>query len=350
MRRHGEALAGADVERDALPPPRIDAEPDGGEGLDLRIGGDAALLAIAAELSAHDVAGLERGDGLQDFHLLVAQRLAVHPRRRLHREVAQHLEQVVLDDVADRAGRVVEAAAALDAEVLRHRDLHALDVGAIPERLEDRIREADEQHVVNGPLAEVMVDPEDVALDERAEQDPIQLARRGEVLAEWLLDDDAGALRAARSRQLLDDGSEQRRRDREVVRGMCARRQARAGAPRTSPGPGSRRRHSAAVRTACRTPSRSRPPCFSTLSCARARNWSSVQPALATPMTGTSSWPRLAMACSAGKIFLYARSPVAPKNTSASERVSAIAVSHRHFVVGFQIFNLLPPFNPPPPL
>ena len=55
-------------------------------------------------------------------------------------------------------------------------------------------------------------------LDERAEQDPIQLARRGEVLAEGLLDDDAGAVRAARSRQLLHDRSEQRRRDREVVR------------------------------------------------------------------------------------------------------------------------------------
>src|SRR6185436_13838385 len=56
--------------------------------------------------------------------------------------------------------------------------------------------------------------------------------------------------------------------------------------------------------------------------CARARNWSSVQPALATPMTGTFSSPRAAIACSDGKIFLYARSPVAPKNTSASERVA----------------------------
>src|SRR5215468_9038637 len=36
-------------------------------------------------------------------------------------------------------------------------------------------------------------------------------------------------------------------------------------------------------------------------------------------MTGVLRWPRFAMACSDGKIFLYARSPVAPKNTSASE-------------------------------
>ena len=48
-------------------------------------------------------------------------------------------------------------------------------------------------------------------------------------------------------------------------------------------------------------------------------SWSRLQPALATPMTGTSRWPRLTIACSDGKIFLYARSPVAPKNTRASE-------------------------------
>ena len=46
------------------------------------------------------------------------------------------------------------------------------------------------------------------------------------------------------------------------------------------------------------------PPCFSRLSRARARSWSRFQPALATPMTGTSRWPRFTIAWSAGKIFL----------------------------------------------
>src|SRR5712692_4436172 len=44
-------------------------------------------------------------------------------------------------------------------------------------------------------------------------------------------------------------------------------------------------------------------------------------------MTGTSRCPRRAIACSAGKIFLYARSPVAPKKTSASEWEASIAFS-----------------------
>ena len=63
----------------------------------------------------------------------------------------------------------------------------------------------------------------------------------------------------------------------------------------------------------------SNPPCFSTLSLARALNRSRLQSSRATPTTGTLSVPRFTMACSAGKIFLYARSPVAPKNTNVSE-------------------------------
>src|SRR5256714_14840744 len=71
------------------------------------------------------------------------------------------------------------------------------------------------------------------------------------------------------------------------------------------------------------------PPCFSTLSRARAFSWSKFQPAFATPMTGTSSRPCCTIACNDGKIFLYARSPVAPKKTSASERGASIIVSLR---------------------
>src|SRR5262245_31470336 len=68
-----------------------------------------------------------------------------------------------------------------------------------------------------------------------------------------------------------------------------------------------------------RNASGSTPPCFSRLSCARAFSCSSVQPAFATPITGMSSVPRRTIACRAGKICLYARSPVAPKKTSASD-------------------------------
>src|SRR4029453_18844493 len=44
-------------------------------------------------------------------------------------------------------------------------------------------------------------------------------------------------------------------------------------------------------------------------------------------MTGTVRCPRLTIACRAGKIFLYARSPVAPKKTRASAWEPCIAFS-----------------------
>ena len=46
--------------------------------------------------------------------------------RRLHREQADHVQQVVLHDVPQAADAVVERAAPLDAERLGHRHLHAL--------------------------------------------------------------------------------------------------------------------------------------------------------------------------------------------------------------------------------
>src|SRR5215211_2480452 len=46
-------------------------------------------------------------------------------RGRLHREQRHDLEHVVLNDIADGAGALVEAAATLDAEALGHRHLDA---------------------------------------------------------------------------------------------------------------------------------------------------------------------------------------------------------------------------------
>jgi hypothetical protein len=66
------------------------------------------LLPVPVELAAHDVRGLERLDRTEDLDLLVAHGVRVERRRRLHRQQRDDLEQVVLDDVADRARLVVE--------------------------------------------------------------------------------------------------------------------------------------------------------------------------------------------------------------------------------------------------
>jgi len=71
----------------------------------------------------------------------------------------------------------------------------------------------------------------------------------------------------------------------------------------------------------------STPQCWATLWRARTLSWSRVHPAFATPIIGMSRVCRLTRAWSAGKICLYARSPVAPKKTIASE--CDMSTSHR---------------------
>src|SRR6266576_2224339 len=100
---------------------------------------------------------------------------------------------MILHYVADGAGLIVKGAAALDSEIFGHGDLNTFDMSAIPERLKERIREAGIKHVVDGPLAKVMVDTENCLLLEGPKQNRIEGPRRGEVCPEWFLDNDPGA-------------------------------------------------------------------------------------------------------------------------------------------------------------
>ena len=67
---------------------------------------------------------------------------------------------MVLHHVAQRAGAVVEVAARADAELLGQRDLDVGDALAPPQRLEQRIAEAQRQQVLHRRLAQVVVDAE----------------------------------------------------------------------------------------------------------------------------------------------------------------------------------------------
>ena len=97
----------------------------------------------------------------QHLGLLQPQRLRVEADRLFHRDQGEQLQQVVLDDVARGADAVVVAGAAADADVLGHGDLHVVDVRAIPDRLEQGVREPQRQDVLDRLLAEVVVDAED---------------------------------------------------------------------------------------------------------------------------------------------------------------------------------------------
>jgi hypothetical protein len=171
-------------------------------------------------LAAHHILDPDGRDRFQYFHLLVAHRLAVGARRRFHGEIRHHLEEVILDDVAHRTGLVVERAPPFHPERLGHGDLHAVDVLAAPDRFLHGVGEAEEKHVAHRSLAEIVIDAEDPVLIETREQDAIECARGGEVMAEGLLDDHAPLVgRAIGAVELLDHRAEERRRYGEIVRG-----------------------------------------------------------------------------------------------------------------------------------
>ena len=65
---------------------------------------------------------------------------------------------------------VVVAAAALDADRLGDGDLHVVDVAAVPDRLEDAVGEAEDHQVLDGLLAEVVIDAVDLLLVEAPAQ------------------------------------------------------------------------------------------------------------------------------------------------------------------------------------
>ena len=158
------------------------------------------------------------GLGHRDEDVALAVVDDVHPVARggLHRDEAQDLQEMVLHDVAHRPDRVVEVPAVGDVEVLSHRDLHGGDEVPVPDRLEDRVREAEVEDVLDGHLPEEVVDAVELGLVDVRVQLGVQRARRREVVAERLLDDDARVGRHACFGQAADDSPEERGRDLEV--------------------------------------------------------------------------------------------------------------------------------------
>ena len=194
----GMALARPDQDRHPGPAPGIGGEPDRDVRLHGRIRVDAVHLAVALVLAAHRVL---RGQRAQRVHHLL---LGVPPggktvrARRFGQDGRQHLEHVVLQHVPDGAGPVVEPAAVGDVERLGHGDLDVLHVGPVEQRLDHRVGEPDEQHVLHRVEGQPVVDPEDRLLREVLVHGVVELPRAGQVDAERLLHHHPRVLRAGR--------------------------------------------------------------------------------------------------------------------------------------------------------
>src|SRR5207244_12193228 len=172
------------------------------------------FLAISPELAEHHVGFLQRRNHAKDLHLLVAERFVVHASRRLHCQEGHHLEQMVLHDVADRAGLLVELYPSLNAETFGHRDLHALHIIAVPDRLKKSIGETKEEQVLDAFFAEIMVDAENILFRKHGMRGGIQGAGGSQVSTERLLKDDPGVARTSGLSEPLDHPAEQAGRDR----------------------------------------------------------------------------------------------------------------------------------------
>ena len=155
-----------------------------------------AALPSARVLAAGGARGevLGQAHRREDLLLLGAQVAGLERDRLLHRRQGEQLQQVVLDDVACRADAVVVPGTTADADVLGHRDLHVVDVVGVPDGLVELVREPQRQDVLHRLLAEVVVDAEHRVGREHRGDDVVQLARRLQVAAERLLDDDATPL------------------------------------------------------------------------------------------------------------------------------------------------------------
>ncbi len=162
----GEPLAGAQEERHTRPAPVVDEALERDERLGLALRPDARLVAVADVLPAHDVVRLDRRHRAEDLVLLLADGIGLEGRRRLHRGEGEHLEEVGDDHVAIGAGALVEVGPLREAERLGHVDLDVVDVVAVPDRLEEAVREAEREDVLGGLLAEEVVDAEDLLLVE----------------------------------------------------------------------------------------------------------------------------------------------------------------------------------------
>ena len=104
---------------------------------------------------------------------------------------------MILHDIANRAGFLVEFASARDAKRFRHGDLHAFHIVAVPDGLEESVRKTEEEQIFDLFLAQIMVDAKNGRFGKDGVQRGVEFLSRSEIAAEGLFEDYAGILGAA---------------------------------------------------------------------------------------------------------------------------------------------------------
>ena len=172
------SLPDTDVEGRAGPAPVVDVELRGDERLRPRVGRDARLLPVAGHLLSLDEPGpywprtTRVGPGgriaCRTFTFSLRTESAVKSTGGSIAVSATSWSRWFWKTSRIAPAVLVEVRAALDPDRLGDGDLDVIDELAVPDRLEDAVREAQGEEVLDRLLAEVVVDPEDLALLEVA--------------------------------------------------------------------------------------------------------------------------------------------------------------------------------------
>ncbi len=184
---------------------------------------DQALAVLAAHDPFFDILVAERAQRAQYVELCVAHRLGAGGVGRLGRDHAKRLQQMALHHVAQRPGAIVVGGARADALGLGDGNLDMVNESRRPYGFEDRVGEAQHHQVLDGFLAEVMVDSENLAFVEMARELGVDLRRAGEIGADRFFDYHARErmpllmrMNHSRGGQSLRTGVDESRRNRKV--------------------------------------------------------------------------------------------------------------------------------------
>ena len=101
---------------------------------------------------------------------------------------------MVLHHVPERTGGFVVTSAFLHADCFCRSDLNAGDVVPVPDRFENGVGEPQNHDVLNGFLAEIVVDAEDLVFLATALNHAIESLGTAVIPTEWLFDHHAAAL------------------------------------------------------------------------------------------------------------------------------------------------------------
>lgn len=195
-----DGLSGPQCERHPGPAPGVGLDGDLGKRLRLQARVHSVFVHVGGQVPVADRAGGVAGASARPDGVLTPQpdrpyRLGfrgpqlgrLHGGGCLHGDQRHDLQQVALEHVDHRSGAVVVPGAALQAQLLVVDDLHAGDVVAVPQRLEQTVGETHTQHVEHRGSTQEMVDPEHLLLGHELRQQTVELHRAPPVGAEGLL-------------------------------------------------------------------------------------------------------------------------------------------------------------------